>query len=143
MNTQSFRNTITRSVAAVVVAMLLLVASPFSGKANNNNKEEAARFENQVSVQYAGASENAVMFRVAFANPEAQKFTLTIKNEAGDVLYRGHFNNANFSKTVHLLNEENEMSPVFIISNGDQKIERSFTVNRTTGTTEEVVVSKQ
>lgn len=141
MNTQSLRNTIAKSVTAGIVAVLLLVASPFTGKANNNKEE--ARFESQVSVQYAGASDNAVMFRVQFANPEAQKFTLTIKNEAGDVLYRGHFNNANFSKTVHLLNEENEMSPVFIISSGDQKIERSFTVNRTTGTTEEVVVSKQ
>jgi len=141
MNTQSLRNTIAKSVAAGIVAVLLLVASPFTGKANNNKEE--ARFESQVSVQYAGASDNAVMFRVQFANPEAQKFTLTIKNEAGDVLYRGHFNNTNFSKTVHLLNEENEMSPVFIISSGDRKIERSFTVNRTTGTTEEVVVSKQ
>jgi hypothetical protein len=141
MNTQSFHNTIAKSVAAGIVAVLLLVASPFSGKANNNKEE--ARFENQVSVQYAGASENAVMFRVQFANTEAQKFTLTIKNEAGDVLYRGHFTNANFSKTVHLLNEESEMSPVFIISSGDQKIERSFTVNRITGTTEEIVVNKQ
>lgn len=141
MNTQSLRNTITKSITAGVVAVLLLVASPFTGKANNN-KDEVARIDNQVSVQYAGTSENAVMFRVQFANPEAQKFTLTIKNEAGDVLYRGHFNNANFNKTVHLLNEESEMNPVFIISAGDQKIERSFNVNRTTGTTEDVVVTK-
>lgn len=141
MNTQSLSNTITKSITAAVVAVLLLVASPFTSKANNN-KEEAAIIESQVSVQYAGASESAVMFRVQFANPGAQKFTLTIKNEAGDVLYRGHFTNANFSKTVHLLNEESEMNPVFIISAGDQKIERSFNVNRTSGTTEEVVVTK-
>ncbi|BAV09845.1 hypothetical protein SAMN05421788_1011278 [Filimonas lacunae] len=143
MNTQSKSNAITKFLTAGIVAVLLIVANPFTGKASTNNEKGNTRIaDNQVSVQYTGTSDEAVTFKVQFANPEAQKFTLTIKNDAGDVLYRGHFNNANFSKTIHLLNEDTEMNPVFIISMGDQKIERSFNVNKTTGTTEEVVVNK-
>lgn len=141
MNTQSIYNTITKAISATVVVMLLLVASPFAGKANTKNEKEAAT-EKQVSVEYAGANSTAVMFRVQFENADTLKFSLTIKNEAGDILYRGHFNTANFAKTIHLLDEEAEMNPIFIITVGEQKIERSFNINRASDAPDDVVVTK-
>lgn len=114
---------------AVYAAVLALMIAPFAGKANTRSeKETAVVTEKQVSVQYAGASTNSVVFRVAFENPTLAKFTLIIKNEEGDILYQGKFNDEHFVKAVHLLKEESDMNPTFIVRAGDSKVERSFKV---------------
>ncbi|GGH63039.1 hypothetical protein HNQ91_002613 [Filimonas zeae] len=130
---------------SAAIAFLVAIASVvFAGKANAAEvKDNAAVLEKQVSVKYEGNAENSVVFRVAFENPTAQKFTLIIKNDAGDVLYTGQFNDANFSKAVHLLKEASEMNPVFVIRSGNQKVEQAFKVSVNANLESEVVVSKQ
>ncbi|GGH63061.1 hypothetical protein HNQ91_002608 [Filimonas zeae] len=128
-----------------IALFVTLVTAAFTSKANTiaENKDNAAVLEKQVSVQYEGNAANSVVFRVAFENPTAQKFTLIIKNDAGDVLYNGQFNDAHFNKAIHLLKENSEMNPVFVIRSGNQKVEQAFKVNVNTDTEEEVVVTKQ
>lgn len=131
-------------LAIALLAVLIITA--FTSKANTNaGKEETASalIEKQVSIQYSGTAENSVVFRVAFENPAAQKFSLIIKNDAGDVLYSGQFTDAHFSKAIHLLKEDSEMNPVFIIRAGNQKVEQAFKVNVNPVLEEEVIVSKQ
>lgn len=123
------------------IAVLLLMTAPFAGKANNNSEKETAVIsKKQVSVHYAGTTDNSVVFRVALENPAAQQFTLTIKDWEGYVLYQGKFNDAHFAKTIHLLKSTTEMTPTFIIHAGDQKFETSFQVNA--GNDSEVIVYK-
>lgn len=128
-----------RFTIALLAAMVSALFSVTANAANNTKEEAVAVLEKQVSVSYAGNEDNSVVFRVAFENPNAQKFTLIIKNEAGDVLYNGQFNDAHFSKAVHLLKDQAEMNPVFIIRSGNQKVEQAFKVS----VDSEVVVSKQ
>jgi hypothetical protein len=128
-----------------IAVLVVMVSALFTVKANAaaSTKDETAVLEKQVSVQYSGSEENSVVFRVAFENPNAQKFTLIIKNEAGDVLYNGQFNDAHFSKAVHLLKDQSEMNPVFIIRSGSQKVEQSFKVTVNADVESDVVVTKQ
>lgn len=137
------KKNIMKTVYCAVIAVLVSLAS-VSAKANTNKEKEAVTIaEKQVSVEYTGYNDNSVVFRVAFENPTAQKFSLIIKNEAGDVLYQGSYSDKSFSKAVHLLKEDSEMNPTFIVRVGSQRIERTFKVNTTSSATEEVVVVKQ
>lgn len=133
-----------KAVYFSLIAVLVLMAAPFTGKAGNNEKNEkeaAVITEKQVSVQYAGFNTNSVVFRVAFENTAAQKFTLIIKNEEGDILYQGKFSDEHFVKAIHLLKEETDMNPTFIIRAGDSKVERSFKI--TSGDNDaEIIVSQ-
>jgi hypothetical protein len=120
----------------------MLIASPFNSKANDNKEKAVPVSDKQVSVQYTGTNENSVVFRVKFNNPTAQKFSFIIKNQAGDVLFSGQYTDVNFTKTIHLLKDEEEMNPTFIIRAGNQTIENSFSINGNADATEDVVVTK-
>lgn len=144
MNTQFIRAAMTRLTLTALVAVLL-IANPLTSKANNKEKEKvaAALTAKQVSVQYTGTEEGSVLFRVKFDNATAQKFSLIVKNHLGDILYSGQFTDTAFSKTVRFMTEgEDEMTPTFIIRIGNQQIEQSFSVNKSTEATEEMVVTK-
>jgi hypothetical protein len=146
MNTQSVRTAMTRLTLATVTAVILLIANPLISKANNNKEKEKAAgvlSAKQVSVQYTGTNEGSILFRVKFDNPTAQKFSLIVKNHLGDVLYSGQFTDSAFSKTVRfMIEDEDEMTPTFIIRIGSQQIEQSFSVNKSTQSEEEMVVTK-
>lgn len=145
MNTNSVRAAMTRLTLVGLTAVALITA-PFTSKANENKEKEkpaAALTAKQVSVQYTGAEEGSVLFRVKFANPTAQKFSLIVKNHLGDILYSGQYNDSAFMKTVRFVaDEEDEMTPTFIIRIGSQQIEQSFLVNRNSEIKEEMVVTK-
>ena len=144
MNTQSVRAAITKFTLVGLTAVVLLTA-PLASKANNNKEKEkvAALSAKQVSVQYTGTEDGNVLFRVKFDNPSAQKFSLIVKNHLGDILYSGQFNDASFSKVVRFVTEdEEEMTPTFVIRIGSQQIEQSFSVNKSTEVEEEMVVTK-
>jgi hypothetical protein len=142
MNTQSVTAAIKRLTFVSFAAVVMLIASPFNSKANNNKEKAAPVSDKQVSVKYTGTDDNSVVFRVQFHNPTAQKFSFIIKNQAGDILFSGQYTDVNFSKAVHLLKEEEEMNPTFIIRTGNQTIENSFTINSNVEVAEDVVVTK-
>jgi hypothetical protein len=142
MNTQSVRTVMARLTVAGFAAVVMLIASPFNSKANDTKEKVATVSDKQVSVKYTGTNDNSVVFRVQFTNPTAQKFSFIIKNQAGDVLFSGQYTDVNFAKTVHLLKEEEEMNPTFIIRAGSQVIENSFSINSNVNVEEETVVTK-
>lgn len=142
MNTTSLRTAATKLVG-IAFATALLVCGATESKANGNEKKAtAANVESQVSIEYANSVDNTVAFTVQFENPTAQKFTLLVKDDAGDIIYKGQFTDAHFSKTVKLLKEEGEIHPRFIIRTGSQEIEKAFVVNSNTKVVEDVVVTK-
>jgi hypothetical protein len=143
MNTQSVRSAIAKWMSLSLVAALIVVANPFNSKAADNKEKENAFFsEKQVSVQYAGAGENSVSFRIQLENPAAQKFSLIVKDDAGDVIFQQQFSDVHFNKTVQLLKETSEMHPTFVIRMGNQEVSRSFAVNSSARVVEDVVVTK-
>ncbi|RXK86531.1 hypothetical protein [Filimonas effusa] len=146
MNTQSVKAAMTKLSVVGFAAFAMLVATPAISKANNDTKKEKEKValvsKSQVSVKYAGTNENSVVFRVQFHNPTAQKFNLIIKNHDGDVIYSGQYSDMHFSKTIHLLKEEDEMNPTFIIRTANQDIANSFTVSTATDVQKDVVVTR-
>ncbi|RFM26336.1 hypothetical protein [Deminuibacter soli] len=130
-------------IMGIAFATVVLVCGATASKANGKEKKvEEARSENQVSIEYANSVDNSVTFRVAFENPTAQKFTLIVKDDAGDIIYKGQFADAHFNKTVKLMKEDSEIHPRFIIRTGNQEIEKAFVVNSNTKVVEDVVVTK-
>lgn len=110
--------------------------------APGKEKETATLSENQVTVNYVSYADNAVVFRVSVDNPAAVSFRLVIKNDAGDILFNGSYSDIRFDKAIHLIKEEDEISPVFIIRSGKQQIERSFKVSTAASGTEKVIVTR-
>ena len=133
---------VSKIVSASLVAIALFFVTPFSSHANNDKGKVTAISEDQLSVQYTGSNENSVMFRVKFQNTTAQKFSLIIKNDVGDVVYQDQFNTADFNKAVHILKDGEFNKASFIIRVGNQQIEQRFVINRNTEVVENVVVTK-
>jgi hypothetical protein len=138
----SFVSPLAKIVSAFFLGSALLVATPFSSNANNDKGKVTAISEDQLSVQYTGSNENSVMFRVKFQNTAAQKFSLIIKNDVGDVVYQDQFTTADFNKAVHILKDGEFNKATFIIRVGNQQIEQRFVINRNTEVVENVVVTK-
>ena len=135
-------NFVSRIVTASLVAIALFLATPFSSNANNDKGKVTTISNDQLSVQYTGSNDNSVMFRVKFQNATAQKFSLIIKNDVGDVVYQDVFNTVDFNKSVHILNDGEFNKASFIIRVGNQQIEQKFEINRNTEVVENVVVTK-
>src|SRR6201991_176550 len=133
-------NTKVEKAIAVALTSIVLLSNPFTSKANGGSGKTSL-IEEQVSVKYQGTKGNSIVFKVEFTNPTAEKFSLIIKNDNGDVVYNQQFTDANFAKTVTFENTEAEMHPVFIIrSAGNSEIVRQFSVSKTV--TESTVVTR-
>ena len=128
----SFVSPLAKIVSAFFLGSALLLATPFSSNANNDKGKVTAISEDQLSVQYTGSNDNSVMFRVKFQNATAQKFSLIIKNDVGDVVYQDQFTTADFNKAVHILKDGEFNKATFIIRVGNQQIEQRFVINRNT-----------
>ena len=122
-----------KTIASAAVVALLFVSNPLTsvaGTVKGKGNEKAGVVNEQADVQYAGANEGAYLFRVEFNNPSAQRFTLIIKNEQGDVVYNEKFSDVNFDKTFHLPYDGSDIQPTFIIRTSNGDIKRSFYVSR-------------
>jgi len=138
----SFVSPLAKIVSAFFLGSALLLATPFSSNATKDKGKVTAITEDQLSVQYTGSNDNSVMFRVKFQNATAQKFSLIIKNDVGDVVYQDQFTTADFNKAVHILKDGEFNKATFIIRVGNQQIEQRFVINRNTEVVENVVVTK-
>ena|ERR1700754_45277 len=119
-----------KAVVKFIAVALIAVAVSNPTFANGGENKKAAN-EAQVSVKYQGTSNNALSFKVEFDNPTGEKFSLIIKNDNGDVVYHGQFNDAHFSKNVFFENTDADIHPTFIIRTGNNEIVRQFQVSKT------------
>ncbi|SRR5258708_17398780 len=137
-------NTKVVKTIAVALTAVVLLSNPITGKANGgdiNNSKKTSLTEDQVSVKYQGTKDNNIIFKVEFSNPTAEKFSLIIKDDNGDVVYNQQFTDANFSKSIFFQNTDSEIRPVFIIrSANNNEIVRQFSVSKTL--TENTVVTR-
>ncbi|HLK30683.1 MAG TPA: hypothetical protein VKT28_19050 [Puia sp.] len=139
-------NSVLKTIAVAATAAVLFAGSPISSFANTvSEKNKTANFgpESAVNVQYIGADEKMFEFKVEFENPTAQKFTLIVKNDEGDVIYSKDFSDVHFSRTIHLMREGTEMEsirPTIAISIGTRLVQRSFAIERKV--TENLTVTK-
>ena len=130
-------------IAVALTSVVVLVSNPMTSQANGGgiNSKKTSLTEEQVSVKYQGTTDNNIIFKVEFDNPTAEKFSLIIKNDNGDVVYHQQFTDAHFAKSVFFQNTDSEIHPTFIIrSANNNEIVRQFSVNKTL--TENTVVTR-
>lgn len=131
-------------MSAVLIAATIAVLTPAVSKANDNKNAtiEILSTENTTSVQFAGSTDNALLFDVKINNPKADKFVLTIQTQDGEVLYSQAYSDVNFSKKVKLLKGSESSSYKFTIKSSNKSLDNSFVVNAATKTIDDVVVTK-
>jgi hypothetical protein len=135
MKTTRKSNSVVKTIAVTAAAVLLFSVSPVNSFANTgkekHSKSENTISESQIDVQYVGVNENTFTFKVKFENSTAQKFTLIIKNDEGDVIFSKQYNDVHFSRTINLVKTEtdtNDINPTFAVRMGKGFVERSFSV---------------
>ncbi|MBG9376204.1 hypothetical protein I5907_08155 [Panacibacter sp. DH6] len=131
-------------MSAVLIAATIAVLTPAVSQANDNKNAtiEILSTENTTSVQFAGSTDNALLFDVKINNPKADKFTLFIQSADGEVLFSQVYSDVNFSKKVKLLKGSDNSSYRFTIKSSNKSLENSFVVNAATKTVDDVVVTK-
>jgi hypothetical protein len=131
-----------RLVKALVLAGVL-VSSTLSVSANNNNKLEAAVAAIQPSVQHISADDAATTLLVQFENKNRATFTIIIRDEAGNTLYRNDFNDAAFSKTFRVLNDASGIAQnLFVTVSPQTGKDIVYSVNNTVAMVKSVQVIK-
>lgn len=137
------KSKVVKAIAVALASLVVLVSNPMTSKANGGgaNSKKSSLTEEQVTVKYQGTSDNNIIFKVEFENPTAEKFSLIIKNDNGDIVYHGQFTDTHFSKAVFFQNTDSEIRPTFIIrTSNNSEIVRQFAVNKTL--TENIVVTR-
>jgi hypothetical protein len=124
---------VAKFIAVAFTAVVVLVANPLASHANGGGSKKVSTLTDaQVSVKYVGTSNNQVVFQVVFDNPTAEKFSLIIKNDAGDVVYHQQFSETHFAKNVYFENTDSEIQPTFIVrSSTGSDVVRHFQVVKT------------
>jgi hypothetical protein len=94
-------------------------------------------------IKYLGLVEEKLLFNVDINNGNAERCTITIQDEAGEVLYKQEFKDARFVKTFAINKEELAgKNLVFILNKGKAKQEQVYQVSTTSRVVEDVNVAK-
>lgn len=109
----------------------------------NKNKAASSAGNAEPAVQYIRSDEAGTLLAVQFGNEHQSKFSVILRDEAGNTLYRKNYEAGIFSKTFKLVNEsgENEGNVSVIIS-VDGGSEYVYTVNTSVNVTRDVQVNK-
>jgi hypothetical protein len=128
-------------IAAILVSGAVLVAAPSFAKVSRNI-EILSTSTAKSSVQFAGTSDDAMLFDVKLDNANGDKFTITVSTKDGDVLFSKDFSDKNFAKKFKLLKSDDISSYSFKITSANKDLEQTFVVDATVKTIDNVVVTK-
>jgi hypothetical protein len=97
--------------------------------------------ENGAMVKYLGTEKQSLFFNVKYANGDASKFFVTIKDAEGITLYQNSFTDVVFNKKFSLPRSESNKL-VFIISDKKSNYTESFEITTETHVVEDVLVTR-
>lgn len=127
---------------AFISASVLFASFTTNAASVNTSNIEILSNENP-SVQFTGSTEDALLFKVHINNKNADDFTLTIKNEAGNVLFSKTFNDVNFDKQIKILKgEETGGRYFFTITSSNKDLEETYAISSAVRTIDDVVINK-
>lgn len=95
------------------------------------------------AVEFVSSGETGTVITVQYNNEQKQKFTLLIRDEAGNTVYRKEYDTENFAKTFQLVNESDEANSKFslVIVNNDGT-DFNFDINTSFSLVKKVEVNK-
>ena len=125
-----FANFNLRKSASVLAAAALLTLGTAKANANPIIEKIISPTDKEVNVTFVGTTDNSLVFHLNFDNKSGEKFSLIIKNDAGEVVYQATYNDIHFEKNIRIQKEDSEMHPTFVIRTSTEQVERKFSVNR-------------
>jgi hypothetical protein len=139
---RTFINIASKKVlAAVLLSGAVLFVTPNAVKATPTNIEIISS-TNQASIQFAGSSDNALVFDVKVANANGDKFTITVADNDNNVLFTQSFSEKNFDKKFKLIKSDEISRYNFKITSTNKDLEQAFSVNASTKVVDDVVITK-
>lgn len=132
------KNILSFAIAAIIGTLSV------SAKTTNTNEKNSTKANTPV-VSYLGATERGIVFNVNYANPEASRFSVVVRNAAGDELYRETYKNKDFNKNFVLnipADEANNAAVTFELVDGKNEVKKSFDINTTVYTAQNITVKE-
>jgi hypothetical protein len=124
---------------ALVASFTVALASPALANGEKNEEKKVI----PVEMKFAGTIQDQPLFYLVFNNQVEQQFTITVRDEQGDVLYRETIKAGKITKKFMLNTEDLGNSTVkFEIAGKNYENPVVFEVNKQSRLVEDVVVNK-
>lgn len=111
-----------RFVPGAMLVMTLATAHAQSVAAGDGQNEKA-------TVKYLGIQDDMIVFNVAYANPESNRFELVIKDQDGSMVYQNSFTDKSFYKQFRLPKTDKDRIFFVFHNNHDADVVKTFEVN--------------
>lgn len=129
-----------RNYYGLMMFALIALTLGFSTITLANDEGKA---KNITDLKFIGNMENQPVFQLSLNNTEDDEFTVTFRDEAGNVLYNDKFKGANLSKKFMLKSEEFGDSALnVVVKSKKYNTTDVYTINRSHTYVEETVVNK-
>jgi hypothetical protein len=126
--------------AAIVVMLTGTYAVAQAASATYAITERGAGL-GKTEITHVSTSDQSLVFQINVENSSAEKFLISIKDQNGTTIYRGYFNDKDFSKKF-ILPKEDTGKLTFSIRGSEGTETESFQINSNTRVIEEVLVTK-
>ena len=111
-----------RFVLGATFVMTLATAHGQSASTGDGQNEKA-------TVKYLGTQDDMIIFNVAYANPEGNRFELVIKDQDGSMVYQNSFTDKSFYKQFRLPKTDKDRIFFVFHNNHDADVVKTFEVN--------------
>lgn len=127
--------------AAFLSASVLLTSFNSNAAVTKGNIEILSG--EKTNVQFSGSTSDALLFKVHINNEKGDNFTLTIKNESGDILFSKSFNDVDFQKQFKVIKGDQDNGRYyFTITSNNKDLEDSYVISATAHMVEDVAINK-
>ena len=129
-----------RNYYGLMMFALIALTLGFSTITLANDEGKA---KNITDLKFIGNMENQPVFQLNLNNTEDDEFTVTFRDDAGNVLYNDKFKGANISKKFMLKSEEfGDTALNVVVKSKKYNTTDVYTINRSHTYVEETVVNK-
>lgn len=129
--------TVISTFSRIAIVMVAVFTMSFSQPTGTPGKTE-----NPAELTYLGSINNQPQFQLSLNNTESDEFVITIRNKAGEVIYKERIKGANLSRKYRLNTEEPNSSGVtFEVVSKKNKTRVAYTVNETSRIIQDVSIT--
>ena len=133
MNRQSQTTTIIRNFILAIV----LLGSSSAAFAQSDTK---ATPTSKIAVRYLGSEEDMILVGVNYEAAERAKFSLSIYNEDGEVLFRNVYESGKLEKKFKVPKDQGKLT--FVFSGAKERRSRSYVIHNNSKMVEDLIVRK-